>query len=433
MNTVFSRTRRIASVAAVTAALIVTAGCASPSAPDAGSGEATTLTVWGFDAKLVESLGTILEGYTEEHPEVTFEFVSHPDADYFRLLTTAWSADSGGPDLAQIKAYGVIESFVQAGNISPVDPASIPQLDAFSESSIKGVTSPNDGLLYAVPLGVEAGQIYYNVDIFEANGVDVPTSWKEFQSAAADLQAAGVIPIVWPVGDVVHGSLAAEIFGNARRGGAEFEAAFLSGEKTLDSAEFVDGLEMSQEMAKFTVDSPTAMTRDEATALFASGQAAMFASGAWNVGTLPGINADLNFDVFAMPSDPSWPVKSAATPSWSDGGMTMSSTTANPEVAADVLTWLSEQAPQQLYTDLTGKLPARDDVEVENPVLAHILENLREGGVNHFVNANLRYGSPSGTDLVGEGVQKLLLGTDAQSVADGIQAGIATWFVPTKG
>ncbi len=419
---------RLAAAVLSAGALLATAACSGPSGTT--SSESKTLTIWSFDSKLSESLETILAGYTEEHPDVEFTFVSHPDSDYFRLLTTAWSANEGGPDLALIKAYGVIESFIEPGHLAEVPQDVIEGLEHFADSSIQGVTSVNDGKLYGVPLGMEAGQIYYNTEIFADLGLEVPQSWEDFKLLGEALQDGGVTPIVWPVGDVVHGSLAGEIFGNARRGGTEFESRFVSGEVGLDDEAFVTGLQMTAEMAQFTVDAPTAMSRDEATALFASEAAAMFASGAWNVGTLPDLNADLSFDVFDLPADPSWPVTTAVTPSWSDGGMTVWTKSPHAEMAMDVLAWLSAPGPQSAYTELTGKLPVRDDVDVKDPVLAQIAANVRDHGVNHFVNANLRYGSPSGTDLVGEGLQRILLGEDPVVVASDIDSGIATWFTP---
>ena len=46
---------------------------------------------------------------------------------------------------------------------------------------------------------------------------------------------------------------------------------------------------------------------------------------------------------------------------------------------------------------------------------------------------DFRYGTPSGTDLMGSGVQELFLGSkDAAGVAQKVQDGVSQWFKPTS-
>ena len=45
---------------------------------------------------------------------------------------------------------------------------------------------------------------------------------------------------------------------------------------------------------------------------------------------------------------------------------------------------------------------------------------------------DFRYGSPTGTDLLGKGLQQMLLGSkDAAGVSQDLDTGVKTWFKPS--
>jgi raffinose/stachyose/melibiose transport system substrate-binding protein len=53
-------------------------------------------------------------------------------------------------------------------------------------------------------------------------------------------------------------------------------------------------------------------------------------------------------------------------------------------------------------------------------------------GPTAYINlVDMRYGDPSGSTLIGEGIQSMFLrDMTPAGVADKLQTGIATWFVP---
>src|SRR5699024_4262873 len=52
-----------------------------------------------------------------------------------------------------------------------------------------------DGKQYCVPLNVVYWVMYYNKQVFADNGVEVPTTWDEFQQVAQTLVDNGVVPL----------------------------------------------------------------------------------------------------------------------------------------------------------------------------------------------------------------------------------------------
>src|SRR5689334_4781039 len=51
-----------------------------------------------------------------------------------------------------------------------------------------------EGRTSALPYSVMAASVIYNTDIFEANGLEVPTTWSELLEVCEALKAAGITP-----------------------------------------------------------------------------------------------------------------------------------------------------------------------------------------------------------------------------------------------
>jgi multiple sugar transport system substrate-binding protein len=82
-----------------------------------------------------------------------------------------------------------VASFALSGalaDITDLVPADLK--DKFVASAWDSMTA--NGRLYGVPQDVAPTVMYYRQDIFERLGVEVPTTWEEFQTAAAAIRAA---------------------------------------------------------------------------------------------------------------------------------------------------------------------------------------------------------------------------------------------------
>lgn len=405
---------------------VVLSGCSGNAEPAA---ETVTLTMWTWSNEAREALeGGVLEVFEEANPTIDVEVLVQPDKDYQTLLTTGL-AGSGGPDVAAIRSYGVISSFAESGNLAPLDDV-ITDWSGFSEVALQGVTARADGLRYGVPQGVQTAQVYYNKAIFADLGLDVPTTWDEFLEVSEAIKASGVKPIVIPGAAAAQIALAGEVIGNARRGGNEFTAAFVAGDVTLTDPASVASIQLMADIQPYLVDNVTSVTLDEAVTIFATGMAAMFPSGTWQVASFANLGADLDFGTFDMPVDKSWG-HDPVTVAYADGGWALSARSEHPEEAATLLNWLASPEFFQLYANTMSTIPPRDGVTIENPHVAEMYERYLATGSTYLGAAYLRYGTPWGTDVYGEQVQKIWLGEqNAQGAAEAIQSGIEAWFNP---
>ncbi|SFS21587.1 ABC transporter substrate-binding protein [Yoonia litorea] len=142
-----------------------------------------------------------------------------------------------------------------------------------------------DGTWCAAPVNVHrVDWIWANADVLEANGIAMPTTWEEFNAAAAQLQEAGIIPLA-------HGGQAwqdATVFEAVALGilGADgFRKAFVElDEETLTSPEMVAVFDQMRTMRGFVDPNFPGRDWNLATAMVMNGEAAFQIMGDWAKG-----------------------------------------------------------------------------------------------------------------------------------------------------
>ncbi|WP_170223383.1 extracellular solute-binding protein [Nonomuraea turkmeniaca] len=401
--------------------------CGGGSGASANEARVTVWT-WSNEAMNAFKKAGIIEAFERAHPGIHVEVVAQLDKNYETLLTTGL-AGSESPDIVALRSYGVLSSFADSGSIVPLDDV-VKDWTGFSKPALAGAKGKADGKLYAVPQGIQTAQVYYNKKIFAELGLGVPTSWDEFIAAAQKIKDSGVAPVVIPGSVAAQISLAAEVFGNARRGAGDFEQAFIEGKKTLADPDNVAAVGLMEQIKPYLVDNVTSVTLDEAVTLFATGRAAMFPSGAWQVTTFANLGAEIDYGTFDMPVNADWPAK-AVTVSYADGGWALAKRSTHPKEAAVLLNWLAGAEFANLYANAMGTIPARDGVTLKNAQLAEMYKRYQSKPSTYLGAAYLRYGTPSGTDLMGEQVQKIWLGqTTSDRAAKSVQTGVDAWFRP---
>lgn len=142
-----------------------------------------------------------------------------------------------------------------------------------------------DGTWCAAPVNVHrVDWIWANAEVLSANGIDMPTSWDEFNAAAEKLQAAGIIPLA-------HGGQAwqdATVFEAVALGilGAEgFHKAFVELDMdTLKSDDMKAVFDQMRTMRGFVDGNFSGRDWNLATAMVMNGEAAFQIMGDWAKG-----------------------------------------------------------------------------------------------------------------------------------------------------
>ncbi len=159
-------------------------GGASPDGGAAGSGDPVTLQVWGFVPEMEEAIDL----FNSTHDDVQVEFTRPADeATMNQQLNAAVTAGSGAPDVIQV-AYQNLNTFVTAGLLEDITANASQYSEEFVDWT--WTQSTIGGSVYAIPQDIGPMAMAYNTAVFEEHGVEVPTTWEEYRTAAAALQAA---------------------------------------------------------------------------------------------------------------------------------------------------------------------------------------------------------------------------------------------------
>jgi len=440
--------RRIFTATALPAVLLLAACAPSEDAPDpadddagqqteaGGEGEEcaedVTLRVWSWrteDADVYNDV--IFPAFEEANPCITVDFQAFVNTEYNQILQTGLTG-SDGPDVAQVRSYGLLQPLVEGGNLVPLDDV-VPEVSEFDETILAGALGREDGQVYGVPFASQTLQMYYNVGIFEEHGLEEPTTWEEFVELNDTLVEAGVTPMsvggldAWMM-PIVH-----DILGSAQYGGAEFEQAVLSGETDFTDQAYVDSLQTVVDVQDYMPENVVGVSYTESQVLFTTEQAAMFPGGSFELAFFQAENPDMELGVFQVPPPPGAALDHPVTPAYADGNWGLSAASQNQEEAETLIQWLATEEFGDMMANELKQFSPVPGVSFEDPRMQEMWDLYQENPAPYLHLVNFRYGDPTGTDLVGAGVQELFLGDkDPAQVAQDVQDGLSEWFTPEQ-
>lgn len=347
-------------------------GTSAEEASSSGNGEPVTIQVAvSGSAQELDIHQQKFDLYTEEHPNVTIEPVDIGTERFQKLMTLIGSGTA--PDIIYINewcyslAYRdvlmALDSFIEADEDF--------DLSYYPESLL--VPLRYEDQLYALPQEVSPYVIYYNKDMFEAAGLEMPTDdWTidEFYEAAKALTD--------PEKNVYgyrYASGADPFLGWLSRAGVDFdtsgtEVQGLDTQEALNALEFLYNLVVVDQISP----NPAALTAmgTNADAMFRNQSVAMESMGLW---MLPQYKADplsFEWDVVRMPMDQNQRTK-AGILNWG-----ISADTKNPDAAWDLLKFLVGPESMEIVAESNLALPATTDEAANQIVLdTHFPENVQ--------------------------------------------------------
>eukprot|EP00611_Tribonema_gayanum_P004996 TRINITY_DN14233_c0_g1_i1.p2 TRINITY_DN14233_c0_g1~~TRINITY_DN14233_c0_g1_i1.p2 ORF type:complete len:287 (-),score=76.58 TRINITY_DN14233_c0_g1_i1:3-863(-) len=265
----------LSTLALVAAATVVMTGCA----PAADSGPVTvTYTNFISNDGNEENLQAIVDAFEAENPNITVEVTTLPYGDYGTALQTDLAAGTVS-DVFDLE-YSNYAAFQANGVLAPLtvaDPA------AYRPSLLEAYST--DGTSYALPSSFSTVVLFYNSDLFDAAGLDYPSSdwtWADEKEAALALtdQAAGVWGDHQPISFYEYYKVLAQNGGE-----------FLNEDGTAVAFNTPEGLEAAEWLVnKSGTVMPTIEqgqgTADFDTNLFKDGKLAMMHTGIWIFGAV---------------------------------------------------------------------------------------------------------------------------------------------------
>ncbi|RAV06599.1 extracellular solute-binding protein [Paenibacillus sp. YN15] len=139
-----------------------------------------------------------------------------------------------------------------------------------------------DGKVYGLPIGGNTEGFFYNKPLFEQNGIKVPATWEELESAAAKLKEKGITPFAMgSKGAWVPNMLLNTLIG--RYAGPDAIEGFAAGKKAWNAPEVVAAFSKYEEWVKkgYFTKGELGMEYPEMLNQFLTGKGAMMFDGSW--------------------------------------------------------------------------------------------------------------------------------------------------------
>jgi raffinose/stachyose/melibiose transport system substrate-binding protein len=388
---------------------------------------AQTLDAWSWRTEDVEAYNELFRAYEEANPGVDINFEAFLNTEYNTLTATSLQAGEAG-DVVMTRSYGGVQGWIDGGYLVPLTPESVPNLANYSDTALNAIRGREDGQVYGVPFAIQTLQVFYNKGIFDELGLSEPTTWDEFLALNQALLDAGYIPLAITGRDAWMLPIFHTIVGAGVYGGDEFVAGILDGSRTFEDPAFVESLQAVKDLQPFMPPDVTAVSYTDTQALFVNEMAAMFPGGSWEAGYFRGQNPDLELGVFAVPAKGT----NEQLVSWFvDGSWAVTTSADDQDAALAFVNWLASPEYAQAYSNRLLVLSPVAGVTPEDELLGEITEMWNENPTDYMLLVHFRYGTPTGTDVIGSNIQNLLLGsvTPAEVAAD-LQAQMSSWFTP---
>lgn len=341
---------------------------------NAADGEKTTITFWHYMSEDKEGkyVKEAVDEFNNSQDEIYVEAQYLPRDELMKQYTIGVVSgelpDVGmvdNPDHNSYAAMGVFEDVTDLYN-------STEDMN-FLDGSIGSCYYEDK--LYGLPWGNNCLGLFYNEDMLEEAGVEVPTTWSELEAACETLTKDGVK------------GLAISAIGN-EEGTFQYMPWLLSaggnvnemnGDGAKESMSYLNGLIEKGYVSAECIN----WTQADAEKQFASGQAAMMINGPWQFDGLANDAPDLNYGVAKVPKADDGDYASVL------GGENIGICTgANVDAAWTFITWITNKENSQKICSSIGRFSPRSDVDAEemfgddekNAVFAEIMPNAQSRG-----------------------------------------------------
>lgn len=184
--------RGIGATALAAALALAATACGGGDGGDSGKGAdgeiSGTVTYWDTSNDAEKGFyKKVAEDFEKKHPKVDVKYVHVNFGDANAKFKNAAGSNSGGaPDVMRTEVAWVAD-FANLGYLAPLDDTpALQKADDYLDAP-KGSTE-FDGKTYAVPQVTDTLGLFYNKELLDEAGVEVPTTFDELEKASAQIE-----------------------------------------------------------------------------------------------------------------------------------------------------------------------------------------------------------------------------------------------------
>jgi raffinose/stachyose/melibiose transport system substrate-binding protein len=269
------------------AALVVSA-CSGGTEGGGGGGEAPTefsllINTEGVD--IPKQLTALSTGEcAEQHAALPLKIETVPQTQLDQRLQLLAGQDALPVQYAAGNAPALTVTLDKSGNVLDLEQAmtELGVFDKIEPAAIATIKSLYGGKFNVLPYQYNIEGIWYNKQLFAANGIQVPGTWDELVAAAEKLKGAGVTPFSasgeqgWPITRLISNYLARDV-------GPDALQKVQDGSAKLTDPQYVKAAEAVADLGAkgYFGQGVGSIDYDTAIAQFLSGKAGMLYMGSW--------------------------------------------------------------------------------------------------------------------------------------------------------
>ncbi len=343
-------------------AALVLAGCtpaATATSAPAGPGKLEIFSWWTNGGEAT-GLNAMYEIYQTRNPGVEIINATVAGGAGTNAKTVLKTRLQGGqpPDSWQVHAGKELVSYVDAGQMEPLT-------DFFEEQGFNDVMPAllleqitYQGEIWSVPVNIHRSNVlWYNKQVFADHGLSAPTTFEEFFSVAAALQAADIIPLAVGGLDKFETPHLFESVLLGTFGPADYAALFQPGANWSD-ARVGQAIDTLSQMLNYSNSDRSALGWAAAMDLVLEGRAGMTIMGDWAHGYAlsKGFEPDVDYGWVAAPG-------TDGVFMWLSDSFGLAKNAPNQ---AQALAWLAvcgSREGQDAFNPAKGSIPARTDAD----------------------------------------------------------------------
>lgn len=354
------------------------------------------ITIWEHDFNVEDSLISVIEGFSEAYPNVEVEYEIKADGDYYSLLQTALQSGDG-PDLfwTHGNATGTMADLVSNGVCADLKD----DVDySFISEEAMDLAVIEEGI-YSVPwLTLDTRTCFYNKDMFEENGWEVPKTFSEFETLLATIKEAGITPIAMAYAPwsllFCYEPMLAGYDKDYTMGLSDYSV------KATDQPAR-DAMQKMVDWANegYFGDNWLGVVENSSQILaFTTGNAAMNIAGSWDAATISLNNPDLNYGAFAIPAEDG----TTGLVGTSSNGFSVNAASENLEAAKAFADYCATKDAQTRWVQGMGAVSASAEIEASSAVAQEISESGQGNVYRSWQNVLSSYSTSGNASLYWE-------------------------------
>lgn len=243
------------------------------------------LTIWAEDNDNGILLNKICQDYKDNvNPNFEWEY-EMVSSDNMKQKIATLAASNDLPDLFAYEAGSPLITLIESGKVVNVSEAleTIGVMDKLNSGAVellKGFSGTED--IYDLPLGMNVEGFWYNKALFAQAGVEVPTTWEEFEAVLEKLDAAGIQPLTTGGADKWLATRLVNAYA-VRTAGNDIMIKAANGEVAYTDEKLVAAADKVAEWSSkgYFGEGVTTVDANTAGSMLMNGNAAMFYNGSW--------------------------------------------------------------------------------------------------------------------------------------------------------